>query len=140
MSIACRPGWRCRCGGWRHRSPKASSGRARRGAAIVLASVVMKAIAATQFVGAGLAFRISLDPAEYLFLLVFLGFLVIVGHFARIAGGFIIGAVFALSLLGVPQEEALAMSLIVQMSSVLSVAGVGALALWLQGVALADMR
>ena len=39
-----------------------------------------------------------------------------------------------------PQEEALAMSLIVQMSSVLSVAGVGALALWLQGVALADMR
>ena len=41
---------------------------------------------------------------------------------------------------GVPQEEALAMSLIVQMSSVLSVAGVGALALWLQGVALADMR
>ena len=111
-----------------------------RGAAIVLASVVMKAIAATQFVGAGLAFRISLDPAEYLFLLVFLGFLVIVGHFARIAGGFIIGAVFALSLLGVPQEEALAMSLIVQMSSLLSVAGVGALALWLQGVALADMR
>ena len=100
----------------------------------------MKAIAATQFVGAGLAFRISLDPAEYLFLLVFLGFLVIVGHFARIAGGFIIGAVFALSLLGVPREEALAMSLIVQMSSLLSVAGVGALALWLQGVALADMR
>ena len=87
------------------RSPKASSGRARRGAAIVLASVVMKAIAATQFVGAGLAFRISLDPAEYLFLLVFLGFLVIVGHFARIAGGFIIGAVFALSLLGCPRKK-----------------------------------
>jgi hypothetical protein len=72
--------------------------------------------------------------------MVFLGFLVIFGHFARIAGGFIIGAVFALRLLGVPQEEALAMSLIVQMSSLLSVACVGALALWLQGVALADVR
>jgi len=71
--------------------------------------------------------------------MVSLGFLVIIGHFARIAWGFIIGAVFALSLLGVPEEEALAMSLIVQMSSLMSVACVGALALWLQGVALADV-
>ena len=111
-----------------------------RGAAILLASVLMKVIAATQFVGAGLAFGIGLAPAEYLFLMVFLGFLVIVGQFARLAGGFIIGAVFALGLLGVPQEEALAMSLIVQASNLLSVACVGAFALWLQGVALADVR
>src|SRR5262249_28915576 len=103
-----------------------------RGAAIILASVVMKLIATTQFVGAGLAFGIRLDPAEYLFLMVFLGFLVIVGHFARIAGGFMIGAVFALGLLGVPQEEALAMSLIVQASNLLSVAGIGAITLWLR--------
>lgn len=81
-----------------------------------------------------------LTPAEYLFLMVFLGFLVIVGHFARIAGGFIIGAVFALALLGVPQEEALAMALIVQAANLLSVAAIGAIALWLQGVALADVR
>jgi hypothetical protein len=111
----------------------------RRGA-IVLASVVMKLFAVMQFVGAGLAFGIRLHPAEYLFLMVFLGFLVIIGHFARIAVGFIIGAVFVLSLLGVPQEEALAMSLIVQASNLLSVACVGAFALWLQGVALADVR
>ena len=111
-----------------------------RGGAIILASVVMKLLAAVQFVGAGLAFGIMLDPAEYLFLMVFLGFLVIVGHFARIAGGFIIGAVFALTLLGVPDEEALAMSLIVQASSLLSVACVGAFALWLQGITLADVR
>ncbi len=111
-----------------------------RGGAIVLASVVIKLFAAMQFVGAGLAFGIRLEPAEYLFLMVFLGFLVIIGHFARVAGGFIIGAVFALGLLGVPQEEALAMSLIVQASNLLSVACVGAFALWLQGVALADLR
>src|SRR5262249_36620701 len=111
-----------------------------RGAAIILASVVMKLIATTQFVGAGLAFWISLDPAEYLFLMVFLGFLVIVGHFARIAGGFIIGAIFALTLLGVPEEEALAMSVVVQASSLLSIASIGAFALWLQGIALADVR
>lgn len=111
-----------------------------RSGAIILASLVMKLIAATQFVGAGLAFGVALDPAEYLFLLAFLGFLVIVGHFARVAGGFIIGAVFALTLLGVPEEEALAMSLVVQASSLLSVAAIGAFALWLQGIALADVR
>ena len=111
-----------------------------RGAAIVLASVLMKVIAAAQFVGAGLAFGIGLASTEYLFLMVFLGFLVIVGHFARIAGGFIIGAVFVLTRLGVPEEEALAMALIVQASNLLSVAGIGAFALWLQGIALADLR
>ena len=109
-----------------------------RGAAIVAASIVMKLLAALQFVGAGLAFGLLLHPAEYLFLMIFLGFLVIIGHFARIAGGFIIGAVFALGLLGVPQEEALAM--IVQASNLLSVAGIGAFTLWLQGIALADAR
>jgi hypothetical protein len=111
-----------------------------RGGAIVVASVVMKLFAAMSFVAAGLAFGISLHPAGYLFLTVFLGFLVIIGHLARIAGGFIIAAVFALTLLGVPEEEALAMALIVQMSSLLSVAGIGAVALWLQGIALADLR
>jgi uncharacterized membrane protein YbhN (UPF0104 family) len=111
-----------------------------RGGAILVASVVIKLFEAMQFAAAGLAFGIRLDPAEYLFLMVFLGFLVIVGHFARIAGGFIIGAVFALTMLGVPEEEAVAMSLIVQASNLLSVACVGAFALWLQGVALADVR
>lgn len=111
-----------------------------RGAAIIVASLVIKLFAATQFAAAGLAFGIALHPAEYLFLMVFLGFLVIIGHFARIAGGFIIGAVFALTLLGVREEEALAMALIVQVANLLSVVGVGALALWLQGVALAELR
>jgi uncharacterized membrane protein YbhN (UPF0104 family) len=111
-----------------------------RGAGIIVASILMKLFASMQFFWAGVAFGITLRASEYLFVLVFLGFLVIIGHFARIAGGFTIGAVFVLSLLGVRGEEALAMTLIVQASNLLTVAGIGALALWLQGIAIADAR
>jgi glycosyltransferase 2 family protein len=111
-----------------------------RGPSILLASVAIKILAATQFWAAGLAFGATLRPADYLFVMVFLGFLVIIGHFLRLAGGFVVGAVFVLSLFGVPEEEALAMSLVVQAANFLSVAGVGALALWLQGLALRDVR
>ncbi len=107
---------------------------------IVAASVAMKLIAATHLLWAGLALGVLLQPAEYLFLLVFLGFLVILAHFARIVAGFTIGAVFALGLLGVPEEQALAMALIVQSASLLTVAGIGALSIWWQGVALRELR
>ncbi len=111
----------------------------RRGA-VVLASVVIKLFATTHFLWAGLALGVSLAPMQYLFLVVFLGFLVILGHFARLAGGFVVGAVFALGLFGVPAEEALTMALVVQAASLLSVAGVGALSLWAQGIALGEVR
>ncbi len=107
---------------------------------IVLASIGIKFFAAMQLVPAGLAFGISLRPAEYLFVMVFLGFLVILGHFLRLTGGFIVAGVFALRLFGVPEEEALAMALVIQAANILSVAGVGAVALWAQGVALSDVR
>ena len=83
---------------------------------------------------------LGLRPAEYLFVMVFLGFLVILGHFLRLAGGFIIAAASALHLFGVPEEEALAMALVIQAANTLSVAGVGAAALWVQGIALSDVR
>ncbi len=111
-----------------------------RRAGVVAASVVIKLIAATQFLGSGLAFGISLRPAEYLFLMVFLGFLVILGHFLRLTGGFIIAAVFALGLFGVPDEQALAMALVVQASNLLSVALIGAVALSGQGIAISELR
>jgi uncharacterized membrane protein YbhN (UPF0104 family) len=111
-----------------------------RGAGIMLASVAIKLIAATHFLWAGLALGVALQPGQYLFLLVFLGFLVILGHFARVAGTFVLGAVFALALLGIGEERALAMVLIVMAANLLSVAGIGAFALWRQGVALADLR
>ncbi len=69
----------------------------------------------------------------------FLGFLIILTRLARIPGGFLVGALFALDLLGVADEEALAMVLIVQTSSMLTVVAVGAFALWRNGVAIADL-
>jgi len=111
-----------------------------RGAGIALAAVAIKAVAATHFVWASLAFGIALRPGDYLFLMVFLGFVAILGRFARIPGSFIVGAIFALGLLGVAETTALALVLVVQAASVLSVAAIGAAALWRQGVALADLR
>jgi uncharacterized membrane protein YbhN (UPF0104 family) len=107
---------------------------------VVLASVVIKLIAATHLLWAGLAFGVQLQPAEYLFLLVFLGFLHILVRFVHLVAGFTVGAVFALGLLGVVEERALAMVLVVQISALLTTAVIGALALWLQGVALGDLR
>lgn len=108
--------------------------------AVVLASVLIKLIAATHFLWAGLAFGVVLRPVDYLFLVVFLGFIVILTHFARIAGGFIVGAVFALGLFGVEAEQAVAMTLVVQVASIATVAAIGAFALWRHGITLVDVR
>jgi len=111
-----------------------------RGLGIVLASALIKLVAATHFLWAGLALGVALRPGQYLFLLVFLGFLVILGHFARVAGSFVVGAIVALGLFGVPEEEALAMVLIVEGANILSVTSIGAFALWRQGIALSELR
>jgi hypothetical protein len=111
-----------------------------RGAGIVLASIVMKLLATTHFLWSGLAFGITLKPGEYLFVIVFLGFLIIIGHFLRMVGGLIVGSIFVLGLFGVGPEPALAMVLSIQGANLLSVAGVGALALWRQGLALAQVQ
>lgn len=111
-----------------------------RGLGIVLASVVIKLIAATHFLWAGLAIGVLLRPGDYLVLLVLLGFLHVLANVARIAAGFTVGAVFALGLFGVTNEEAVIMVLIVQGANLFTVAVIGATALWLEGVALGDLR
>jgi hypothetical protein len=111
-----------------------------RGVGIVLASILVKLIAITHFLWAGLAFGVVLRPAEYVFLVVFLGFLIILTRLVRIPGGFLVGAIYALGLLGVDDEEALAMVVVVQFSSVLTVAVIGAFALWRNGIAIGDLR
>lgn len=111
-----------------------------RGAGIVVSSIVIKLIAITHFVWAGLAFDVLLEPADYVFLVVFLGFLIILSRFARIPGGFILGAIFALNLLGVEKETALAMTLLVHFSTLLVLALGGGLAMWRNGFTLADLR
>lgn len=111
-----------------------------RGAVIVFASVAIKLVALTYFLWAGLAFGIVLAPADYVFLMTFLGFLLIIGRLARVPGGFILGSVFALDLLGVAEEPALAMTLSVQLATTLTVAGTGAFALWRQGMTVDGLR
>ena len=111
-----------------------------RGLTIVLASATMKLVSLTHFFWAGLGFGVVLDFADYLFLLVFFGFLLIISRITRIPGGFFLGAVFALDLLGVAEEQALAMVLVVQVSTVVTVSMVGAFALWRSGLALDDLK
>jgi hypothetical protein len=111
-----------------------------RGAGVVFASIVIKLIAITHFLWAGLAFGLVLNALDYVFLVVFLGFLIILSRLARIPGGFLVGAIFALDLLGVPDEQALVMVLLVQFSSLLAVASIGAFALWRSGIALDELR
>lgn len=107
-----------------------------RGAAIVATSIVIKIFAISYFLWAGLAFGVVLTPVDYLFLMVFLGFLVILAGALHIVGGFTVGAVFVLEGLGVEVEKALAMTLIVQAATLSTVAISGALALWAQGMTL----
>ncbi len=111
-----------------------------RGTGVFVASLLMKILSATNFLFAGLAVGVTLRPGEYVFLLVFLGFLIILGHFARVAGSFILGGVFALALLGVEPEQALAMVLIVEASNLISIAAIGGISLWWQGLELSDLR
>ena len=107
-----------------------------RGAAIVATSIVIKIFAISYFLWAGLAFGVVLTPVDYLFLMVFLGFLVILAGALHIVGGFTVGAVFVLEGLGVEVEKALAMTLIVQAATLSTVAISGAVALWAQGMTL----
>lgn len=107
---------------------------------IILTSIGIKLIAASHFLWAGLAFGVALQPAQYVFILVFIGFLLILGHFVRVAGSFILGGIFVLGLLEVPKESALAMVLVVETAHLLSVAAFGALSIWWQGITMAELR
>lgn len=111
-----------------------------RRAAVVVASLAMKVLATLHFALAGLAFGVVLAPVDYLFLMVFLGFLMILAGTLRLVGGFTAGAVYALGGLGVGPEAALAMALVVQGATVVTVAATGAGALWLQGMSLGELR
>ena len=111
-----------------------------RGLAVVLASVAMKAISVTHFLWAGLAIGVALRPFDYLFLMVFAGFALILARFIRVPGGFIIGSAYGLKLLAVADEEALAMVLLVHLSSLLMTIACGAMALWLLGIKVQDVR
>ena len=111
-----------------------------RRAMIVTASVAIKIVATLHLVFAGLAFGVSLAPMEYVFIMVFLGFLIILAGMLHIVGGFTVGAVFVLGGFGVDVETALAMAVIVQAASFLTLAATGAIALWVEGISLGELR
>lgn len=110
-----------------------------RGVSIVLASIVIKLIAASHLFWAGLAFGVVLEPLVYLALLAILGFVVILAHMARVPAGFVVGAVFSLGLFGVGDATALAMVAVVMAANMLAVAVFGGWGLWIHGVGPRDL-
>jgi glycosyltransferase 2 family protein len=110
-----------------------------RQASIIAASFAMKAVSATHFLWAGLAVGITLEVFDYLFLMVFAGFALVLARFIRIPGGFVIGSGFALKLLGVSDESALAMILFNHIISLILVVGIGLVVLWRSGIDIQTM-
>lgn len=106
----------------------------RRQIGAVLASVMIKVIAATHFLWAGLIVGVVLAPFDYLFLMVVAGSALMIARFVRVPGGFFIGSGFALKQLGVADEQALAMILFNHILSVVLMVGIGLLFLWSSGV------
>jgi hypothetical protein len=111
-----------------------------RASAVVGASVAMKLVSATHFLWAGLAVGVLLTPSDYLFLLVFAGYSLFITRIIRVPGGFLVGSAFALKLLGVAEEEALAMVMSVYVASIVTTVSIGAPALWRSGVTLVELR
>lgn len=113
--------------------------RARR-LAVFVAAVAGKLVAATHFVWAGLALGVWLSPWDYLFLMVFAGFVMVLGRFVRIPGSFVFGAGFALQILGVPDETALLMTLFNYMTTIILMVGIGLVVLWQSGLRIRQVR
>ncbi len=106
----------------------------------VLASIAMKFIAATHFLWAGLAVGVVLTALDYLFLMVFAGFALVLARFIRVPGGFVIGSGFALKLLEVPDEKALAMILFNHVISIVLMVGLGLIFIWRSGIDIREAR
>jgi len=107
-----------------------------RQAGVIVASCVMKAVAASHFVWAGLAVGVVLAPLDYLFLMVVAGFAMVLARFVRVPGGFVIGAGFAIATLGVADAQGLAMIMFNYVITMLLMVGVGLVILWRSGIAI----
>ncbi|MGR3570968.1 lysylphosphatidylglycerol synthase transmembrane domain-containing protein [Brevirhabdus sp.] len=111
-----------------------------RRAFVLLGALGAKLIAATHYFWAGLAVGVVLAPFDYLFLMVFAGFALVLSRFIRVPGGFVIGSAFAFNLLGVPEEQALLMILFNYILSILVVVGGGLFVLGRSGIDIRKMR
>ncbi len=106
---------------------------------LVACALAAKVVAVLHFYWAGLAFGVRLDAGAYVFVMVFLGFLVLIAAQLNLVGALLAGAVFALRSLGVEAETALAMTLAVQTGTLLTFAAGGAAAIWRFGLRLRDL-
>lgn len=106
---------------------------------IIAAALLIKLIAATQYLWAGLAFGVLLTPGDYLFIMVFLGTLVFLGFFARVPGSGLIASLFVLELLDVAKAQALAMTLTVSAAFMLTIVLGGGIALIREGIGLGQL-
>lgn len=102
--------------------------------AIILASFAGKLVAATHFFWAGLAVGVTLGLFDYLLVMVIAGFALVLTRLVRVPGGFMVGSAFALDLLGVPAEQALAMILFSNVMATVVVVSFGLLILWQSGI------
>ncbi len=107
---------------------------------IVLLSLAMKAIGATHFLWAGLAVGVILGFWDYLFLFLIAGFSLIIARFVRIPGGFVIGSGYALSLVGVGEEPALAMILFIHILTIILMVVPGLFVLWRSGITIRSLQ
>lgn len=96
------------------------------------AAFLMKLTAATHLAFAGYAFGADLSPLDYLFVMVCLGFAVVIASTLKIVGGFIASAIILLQQFNVDVEIATAMALSVSIASRLTVIASGAIALWFE--------
>ncbi|WMS44434.1 lysylphosphatidylglycerol synthase transmembrane domain-containing protein [Acuticoccus sp. MNP-M23] len=101
---------------------------------VILGAVAAKLVAASHYLWAGLSVGVVLAPFDYLFLMVFAGFSLVLSRFVRVPGGFVIGSALAFDLLGVPEEDALLMILFNWMLSIILVVGIGLVVLWQSGI------
>ncbi len=111
-----------------------------RRAAIVILSIAMKGVAASHFIWAGLAVGVILSGWDYLFLFLFAGFSLVLARFVRIPGGFIIGSGYALQLLGVAEEPALATILFIHVLTIVLMIVPGLFVLLRSGVTIRSLR
>lgn len=107
---------------------------------VLIGAVAAKLVSATHFLWAGLAVGVVLAPFDYLFLMVFAGFSVVLSRFVRVPGGFVIGSALAFQLLGVPQAPALLMILFNWVMSIILVVGIGLVVLWQSGIDIRRVR
>ena len=85
------------------------------------AAFLMKVMAAAHLAFAGYAFGADLSPLTFLFVMVCLGFAVVIASTLKIVGGFIASAVILLQQFDVDIETATAMALSVSIASRLTV-------------------